>query len=103
MRDTDYNKYYSIQRYAYLGNSGPNPRGERVRLVDRERWLTKREDTALLYVHGYNTAFHESLLRIAQIAAASQYPGRIYLFSWPSARAVTSYVADMDASEKSDP
>ena len=103
VRETDYNKYYSIQRYAYLGNSGANPRGERVRLVDRERWLTKREDTALLYVHGYNTAFHESLLRIAQIAAASQYPGRIYLFSWPSARAVTSYVADMDASEKSDP
>ncbi len=103
VRETDYNKYYSIQRYAYLGNSGANPRGERVRLVDRERWLTKREDTALLYVHGYNTAFHESLLRVAQIAAASQYPGRIYLFSWPSARSMTSYVADMDASEKSDP
>ena len=103
VRETDYNKYYSMQKYAYLGNSGANPRGERVRLVDRERWLTKREDTALLYVHGYNTAFHESLLRVAQIAAASQYPGRIYLFSWPSARALTSYVADMDASEKSDP
>ncbi len=103
VRETDYNKYYSIQRYAYLGNSGANPRGDRVRLVDRERWLSKREDTALLYVHGYNTAFHESLLRVAQIAAASQYPGRIYLFSWPSARSVTSYVADMDASEKSDP
>ncbi len=95
--------YYSIRRYAYLGDSGDNARGERVRLFDTERWFAPREDMALLYVHGYNTAFHESLLRIAQIAAASGYPGRVYLFSWPSARMATSYVADMDASEKSDP
>ena len=102
-RETDLKKYYSIRRYAYLGNSGENPRGERVRLIDRERRFSEREHMALLYVHGYNTAFHESLLRIAQIAAASRYPGRVYLFSWPSARSASSYVADMDASEKSDP
>ncbi|MGI9425189.1 MAG: alpha/beta hydrolase [Hyphomicrobiaceae bacterium] len=103
VRETDLNSYYSIRRYGYLGNSEDNARGERVRFIDRERWLAEREHMALIYVHGYNTAFHESLLRIAQIAAASQYPGRIYLFSWPSARTVSSYVADMDASEKSDP
>ncbi len=95
--------YYSVRQYAYLGDSGDNARGERVRLFDTERWFTPREDMALVYVHGYNTAFHESLLRIAQIAAASGYPGRVYLFSWPSARSTTSYVADMDASEQSDP
>ena len=96
-------RYYSSRKYVYLGDSGENARGERVRLSDTERWFFPREDKALLYVHGYNTAFHESLLRIAQIAASSGYPGRIYLFSWPSARELTSYVADMDASEKSDP
>ena len=103
VRKTDLKTYYSIRRYAYLGSSGDNPRGERVRLIDRERRYAEREHMALLYVHGYNTAFHESLLRIAQIAAASRYPGRVYLFSWPSARSASSYVADMDASEKSDP
>ena len=102
-RPTDHKKYYSIRQYAYLGNSGKNARGERVRLVDGERRWAEREHMALLYVHGYNTAFHESLLRIAQIAAASRYAGRVYLFSWPSARSASSYVADMDASEKSDP
>lgn len=102
-RPTDLKKYYSIRQYAYLGNSGENARGERVRLVDGERRWSEREHMALLYVHGYNTAFHESLLRVAQIAAASRYAGRVYLFSWPSARSASSYVADMDASEKSDP
>ncbi|MGI9521302.1 MAG: alpha/beta hydrolase [Hyphomicrobiaceae bacterium] len=102
-RETDLKKFYSLRRNIYLGSSGENDRGERVTLVDRERVMARREDIALVYIHGYNTSFDEALLHVAQLAATSRYPGRVFLFSWPSARSTPLYVADMDASEKSDP
>ncbi len=41
--------------------------------------------SALVFIHGYNTSFKEALFTVAQIAAATDYPGRVYMYSWPSA------------------
>lgn len=74
-----------------------------LRLIDSERRLFEREDKALVYVHGYNTTFEHSLFQAAQIAAATGYKGRVYLFSWPSAGSSIRYLADMDSAERSEP
>lgn len=51
----------------------------------------------LIYVHGYNYSFEESLFRVAQIAADGNLKEMPILFAWPSAASVTGYVADKDA------
>ena len=59
-------------------------------------------DRGLLFIHGYNSSFADALLRVAQIAAAIDYPGRVYLFSWPSHESRISYAADMDLAEQAE-
>jgi esterase/lipase superfamily enzyme len=58
---------------------------------------------ALIFIHGYNTSFGEALTTAAQIAAATDYKGRVYLYSWPSAQYLTGYIADMDNAEQAEP
>ncbi len=64
--------------------------------------LKSRAEKALLFIHGYNNTFSDSLLRIAQIAASVDYQGRVYLFSWPSQESRWSYVGDMDYAEQAE-
>jgi esterase/lipase superfamily enzyme len=68
-------------------------------LADR---LKFRSERALLFVHGYNSSFSDALLRAAQIAAAVDYSGRVFVFSWPSQESQFSYVADMDYAEQAE-
>lgn len=51
----------------------------------------------LIFVHGYNYTFAESLFRLAQVAADGNLEEVPILFAWPSAGSVTGYVADKDA------
>ena len=61
------------------------PRDEFLALV-RERLGGGRgfKDQALVFVHGYNTAFDHALYRAAQIAYDLQFDGAVFLYSWPS-------------------
>lgn len=56
-----------------------------------------RKHDILIFVHGYNYSFAESLFRVAQIAADADLKETPILFAWPSAASVTGYVADKDA------
>jgi esterase/lipase superfamily enzyme len=51
----------------------------------------------LIFVHGYNYTFAESLFRLAQVAADGQLEEMPILFAWPSTASVLGYVADKDA------
>lgn len=51
----------------------------------------------LIFVHGYNYTFAESLFRLAQVAADGNLEEAPILFAWPSAASMTGYVADRDA------
>ncbi len=51
----------------------------------------------LIFVHGYNYTFAESLFRLAQVAADGNLDEMPILFAWPSAASVTGYIADRDA------
>lgn len=49
----------------------------------RREYLDK-ENTALVFVHGWNTTFDEAARRTAQMAADLSYKGAPVFFSWPS-------------------
>ena len=53
---------------------------------------------ALVFVHGYNTTFKDALFRAAQLAYDLKFDGPVFVYSWPSGGAVTSYVYDLEFS-----
>lgn len=73
---------------------------ERLFFRSDEHQSLNAVERSLLFVHGYNNSFEDAVKRAAQIAAASDYPGYIYVFSWPSQGRYTSYAADMDYAEQ---
>ena len=93
---------YRVTNARLLGQIAAATSRYRLEIVDRERERFSSRSRALVFVHGYNTNFEFSLLRAAQIAASTNYPGRIYLFSWPSGSGFSSYVSDMDSAERSE-
>ena len=56
-----------------------------------------RSREVLVFVHGYNSSFEESAVRLGQLVADMGFDGTAVLFSWPSAGAVTGYVRDQQA------
>ena len=67
-----------------------------LRGLDIRRSGRARQDV-MVFVHGYNQTFPESLFRLAQVAADGHLPEQPILFAWPSAGTVVGYVADKDA------
>lgn len=60
--------------------------------------ISRREAAApLVFVHGYNYNFQESLFRLAQLKTDSNLDGTPVLFSWPSLAALPAYVADKES------
>ncbi|QCO55084.1 alpha/beta fold hydrolase [Pseudorhodobacter turbinis] len=51
----------------------------------------------MIFVHGYNYSFAESLFRLAQVATDGELTETPVLFAWPSAATVVGYIADKDA------
>lgn len=56
--------------------------------------IAARGGRALIFIHGYNTAFDSAVYRVTQIAHDSGYPGTPVLFSWASGGKTTDYVYD---------
>jgi esterase/lipase superfamily enzyme len=48
----------------------------------------------LVFVHGYNTSFHDAVLRTAQLAYDLGLDGAPVLYSWPSQASVSAYTVD---------
>src|SRR5215510_10660290 len=60
-----------------------------------------RKNNVLIFVHGYNNNFQESLYRLAQIDADAGFNGIPVLFAWPSQGDVAGYGADKEAAAHS--
>lgn len=70
------------------------------KVLDIETWkklLSGRSDEALVFVHGYNTSFNDSVYRFAQVIYDLQYKGNAILFSWPSMGNLLSYERDRNS------
>jgi esterase/lipase superfamily enzyme len=54
-------------------------------------------EEALVFVHGYNTSFDDSLYRMAQIVWDLQYRKSAFLFSWASRAGKFDYIYDQQS------
>ena len=73
------------------------------RLGPKDKDAESARSSALVFIHGYNVAFKDALFTVAQIASRTEYPGRVYMYSWPSAANMLGYIADMDNAEQAQP
>lgn len=58
--------------------------------------LPRAERTGVVFVHGFNTNFAESLYKDVQLRHDLESPGVGVLFSWPSEAKLLAYVADRE-------
>ena len=58
-------------------------------------------DEALLFVHGFNVGFEDSIRRTAQFAVDLEFSGLAIAYSWPSKGSLFGYHSDGDVSESS--
>jgi esterase/lipase superfamily enzyme len=58
--------------------------------------LRSPENSALVFVHGYNTSFQDAVFKAAQIAFDANFPGKVIAFSWPSGALATLYDYDRE-------
>src|SRR5262245_49485790 len=56
-----------------------------------------KKQNVLIFVHGFNNNFQESLYRLAQIDIDAGFGGTAILFSWPSQGDAGGYGADKEA------
>ncbi len=61
------------------------------------------KDQALVFIHGYNVGFDDSLYRTAQITYDLQFDGAAFTYSWPSGTGWTSYPYDRDSAQQAEP
>lgn len=59
--------------------------------------LARHGGRALVFIHGYNNLFDDSVYRAAQIVHDSGYAGTPVLFSWASGGRTVDYVYDRDS------
>jgi esterase/lipase superfamily enzyme len=94
----DPNKHFTMQEIKKL------PKEEFLRLVrQRLAGSARFKNQALVFVHGYNTAFDNAVYRTAQIAYDLKFDGAPFLYSWPSGGAVASYTYDRESAGASKP
>jgi len=94
----DPNKHFTMQEIKKL-TKDDLLKMVRARLAASSRF----KDQALVFVHGYNTAFDNAIYRTAQIAYDLKFDGAPFLYSWPSGGAVASYTYDRESAEASKP
>jgi Alpha/beta hydrolase of unknown function (DUF900) len=94
---------YLAHELAGRGQTRMTPRGRVARVLARGIDSTVSASSALLFIHGYNVSFKDALFTVAQIKSATNYSGRIYMYSWPSAASTLNYIADMDNAEEAEP
>ncbi|MCV6594882.1 MAG: alpha/beta hydrolase [Silicimonas sp.] len=72
-------------------------RAFRRALSARLRRLPPKERDVLIYVHGFNQAYGNGVLRMAQLSYDLKVKGVALHFSWPSAANPFAYVYDRDS------
>jgi esterase/lipase superfamily enzyme len=70
---------------------------------ERIRGSVAFRDQAVVFVHGYNTAFEYAVFRTAQMAYDLKFDSASFLYSWPSEAGITGYGYDRESSEQAEP
>jgi esterase/lipase superfamily enzyme len=97
-QEEDPKKHFTIKELR------PLSRDEFLALA-RERIAASRafKDQALVFVHGFNTAFEHALYRTAQLAYDLKFDGAAFLYSWPSGGGLIGYGHDRESATQAEP
>ncbi len=105
--------YFDVTIYAEKEDAKKHFTVKEIKALTKEELLAQVKarlgasqtfkDQALVFVHGYNTAFDNALYRTAQIAYDLDFDGATFLYSWPSGGAVASYTYDRESAQASEP
>lgn len=57
----------------------------------------RNTDTAIIFIHGYNTSFAEGTYRLAQVSHDMQDPNTVIHYSWPATENSLEYIRDRDS------
>ncbi len=60
--------------------------------------VSKKNESMLLFVHGFNVSFNDAAYRTAQISYDLEFDGVSMFYSWPSAESIWSYSKDEETS-----
>lgn len=94
-------KLLSLELYEATRNPQKHFVIRAVETLDRDRWCELvgafPAEEALVFAHGFNTSFEESLYRNAQILWDLQYRGVSVVFSWPSRGHAKDYGYDRNS------
>jgi esterase/lipase superfamily enzyme len=94
----DPNKHFTMQSIGLLSH-------DQFLALVRERIAASKQyaNHALVFIHGYNTAFDYAVYRTAQIAYDLKFDGAPFLYSWPSGGGLASYTYDKGSVEQAEP
>ncbi len=90
----DPNRHFTVRELKALSKA------ELLELV-KKRLADSRtfRNQSIVFIHGYNTSFDDSLFRTAQISYDLQFDGAAYTYSWPSGGGLASYIYDRDSAQ----
>lgn len=87
------------QKHFLLASTEAFPNGAAMRTSLNKMLATKdpKNRDVIIYVHGFNNRFSDSLYRIAQMSHDLGLPGVAMTYSWPSAGNPLNYAYDRDS------
>lgn len=86
-------QHFVIRDRAYLESHQVFANAVNAEIARREN----SDHDILLFVHGYNTGFSDSVLRFAQFAHDSGFQGTLVLFTWASRGSPLEYFYDRES------
>jgi esterase/lipase superfamily enzyme len=63
--------------------------------------MKNSQNSAMLFVHGYNSTFEDAIYKAAQIAFDANFRGTVAAFSWPSRGQLLAYDYDQNSADLS--
>ncbi len=81
-------KHFVLTKIDPLGSADEFAASARAQIGKSQR------HEALVFIHGYNSDFENSVFRAAQLAVDLNVDGAVFLYSWPSKSSLFGYVAD---------
>ncbi|MFV0295080.1 MAG: alpha/beta hydrolase, partial [Hyphomicrobiaceae bacterium] len=94
----DPKKHFTVKEIRAL------KKGDLLALVKERLKASKTfQDQSIVFIHGYNMGFDDSLYRTAQITYDLQFDGAAFTYSWPSGAGWTSYPYDRDSAQQAEP
>jgi esterase/lipase superfamily enzyme len=82
------------KKHFTLGTIEALSEDELIQAMKKEK---RFEDSALVFIHGYNSSFDDAIFKTAQIAFDTHFSGVPIAFCWPSKHSITGYDYDRES------